>query len=418
MATIQFKALGKKSPVNLNLRFFHNKINCYAKSNIFINLNDWNTKTNKVKPSANIKIKDSVNEKIKDMSEFIIEQFVLDFNLGNQIDTNWLIKNVNVFYNKPTGDDDYNHYFSPFISKYIEESKTRLNFKTGKKLADKTITNYKMTLSKIKNYEDKIGRKLRLEEINLNFHEKFTSSLKLEHNFSNTSIEKFISQIKSFVKEAKLRGYKTSIDIESKKFTFKKDETIDTYLNIDEINLIFNFDLSNNQNYEKVRNLLIIGVWTGLRISDLKRINEFDKSTNRIKIISTEKTNSSVEIPIHPQVKLILEKCNYVLPAISESKFNKYVKEICELVGINDEILGYLKDPVTNRKVKGIYPKWKMISSHTCRRSFVSNHYGKLDDKTIMAITTHKSHSQFMDYVKTSSTQHAQNLEDYWNGNK
>jgi len=59
-----------------------------------------------------------------------------------------------------------------------------------------------------------------------------------------------------------------------------------------------------------------------------------------------------------------------------------------------------------------------MIASHTCRRSFVSNHYGKLDDKTIMAITTHKSHSQFMDYVKTSSTQHAQNLEDYWNGNK
>jgi hypothetical protein len=36
----------------------------------------------------------------------------------------------------------------------------------------------------------------------------------------------------------------------------------------------------------------------------------------------------------------------------------------------------------------------------------------------IMAITTHKSHSQFMDYVKTSSTQHAQNLEDYWNNNK
>jgi hypothetical protein len=36
----------------------------------------------------------------------------------------------------------------------------------------------------------------------------------------------------------------------------------------------------------------------------------------------------------------------------------------------------------------------------------------------IMAITTHKSHSQLMDYVKTSSTQHAQNLEDYWNNNK
>jgi integrase len=418
MATIQFKALGKKSPVNLNLRFFHNKINCYAKSNIFINLNDWNTKTNKVKPSANVKIKDSVNEKIKNMSEFIIEQFVLDFNLGNQIDTNWLIKSVNQFYNKPTGDNDYNHYFTPFISKYIEESKTRINLKTGKKIATKTIANYKMTLSKIENYENKIGRKFRIEEINLNFHERFTSSLKLDENLANTSIEKFISQIKSFIKESKLRGCKTSTEIESKKFTFKKDETIDTFLNIDEINLLFNFDLSNNPSYDKVRNLLIIGVWTGLRISDLKRINEFDKTTNRIKIISTEKTNSSVEIPIHPQVKIILEKCNYILPSINEQKFNIQVKEICKLVGINDEILGYIKDPVTNRKVKDIYPKWKLISSHTCRRSFVSNHYGKLDDKTIMAITTHKSHSQFMDYVKTSSIQHAQNLENYWKENQ
>ena len=35
-----------------------------------------------------------------------------------------------------------------------------------------------------------------------------------------------------------------------------------------------------------------------------------------------------------------------------------------------------------------------------------------------MAITTHKSHSQFMDYVKTSSTQHAQNLENYWKDNQ
>lgn len=107
-----------------------------------------------------------------------------------------------------------------------------------------------------------------------------------------------------------------------------------------------------------------------------------------------------------------------MLPTITEQKFNINVKKICELAGINDEILGYIKDPVTNRKVKDIYPKWKLISSHTCRRSFVSNHYGKLDDKTIMAITTHKSHSQFMDYVKTSSAEHAQNLEDYWRDNE
>ena len=37
----------------------------------------WNTKTNKVKPSANVKIKDSVNEKIKNMSEYKSEMMPL-----------------------------------------------------------------------------------------------------------------------------------------------------------------------------------------------------------------------------------------------------------------------------------------------------------------------------------------------------
>ena len=141
--------------------------------------------------------------------------------------------------------------------------------------------------------------------------------------------------------------------------------------------------------------MFITGLWTGLRISDLKRINSFDMSHNRIKISETEKTDTFVEIPIHSQLRQILEKREGVLPEISDQRFNEYVKELCELVGINEVILGGLRNPETNRKEKGNYPKFKLISSHTCRRSFVSNHYGKLDDKTIMAITGHKSHSQF-----------------------
>jgi hypothetical protein len=52
MATIQFSSLGKKDPVNLNMRFFHNKISCYAKSNIFVDNKDWSNKTRKIKQNA------------------------------------------------------------------------------------------------------------------------------------------------------------------------------------------------------------------------------------------------------------------------------------------------------------------------------------------------------------------------------
>jgi integrase len=210
------------------------------------------------------------------------------------------------------------------------------------------------------------------------------------------------------------KGVKINPELNSDRFTIKKDETIDTYLNEDEIERIFNYDLSDNNRLDNVRDLFITGLWTGLRISDLKRINSFDISNNRIKIVETEKTNSFIEIPIHPQLKQIIEKREGVLPEITDQKFNLYVKELCELVGIDEVILGGLKNPKTNRKEKGYYPKHKLIASHTCRRSFVSNHYGKLDDKTIMAITGHKSHSQFLDYVKTSKREHAEKLEQYW----
>jgi hypothetical protein len=66
-----------------------------------------------------------------------------------------------------------------------------------------------------------------------------------------------------------------------------------------------------------------------LRISDLKRISEFHISSNTILITGTEKTDSIVEIPIHPQVKSILKKRKGALPSvISDQKFNKYIKEV------------------------------------------------------------------------------------------
>jgi hypothetical protein len=99
---------------------------------------------------------------------------------------------------------------------------------------------------------------------------------------------------------------------------------------------------------------------------------------------------------------------------MSDQHFNRKVKDVCEKAGITKEILGNLKDPTINRKVKSFYPKYKLISSHTCRRSFISNHYGKISDKTLMSISAHKSVAQFLSYVKTSSEDQAKELSDLW----
>ena len=138
-------------------------------------------------------------------------------------------------------------------------------------------------------------------------------------------------------------------------------------------------------------------------------------SKNTIIISETEKTGATIEIPIHQQVKEILAKRNGQFPKIiSSQKFNDYIKDVCQLAGITEMTLGNIKNSKTNRKEKGYYPKYKLISSHSARRSFATNHYGKLPDHTIMAITTHKSHSQFMKYIKTTQQEHIEQVAKYW----
>jgi integrase len=413
MANIQFKALGKKTPVNLNVRFYHNKIDCSAKSNIFVDLNHWSSKTNKVKQNTPPEIKKHIEETIQKMSEFIMNSFIRDFPIGETINTKWIVKQVDKFYMKPESDVDPNFYFVPFIKNYIEESKTRVNPRTGNIISESTLKTYRTTLARIIALEDFLDFKFKIKDIGLEFHSKYTSYAK-DQKYGNTVIEKDISIISAFIKAAKIKGLETNVEVESNLFSFIRDKTIDTFLDNGEIELVYNLDLSDNLELDNVRDLFIVGLWTGLRISDLKRINSFDFSTGNIRILETEKTNAYVEIPVHEHLKAILIKRNGQLPEMSDQHFNRKVKDVCEKAGITKMILGNLKDPQINRKVKGFYPKYKLISSHTCRRSFISNHYGKISDKTLMSISAHKSVAQFLSYVKTSSEDQAKELSNLW----
>jgi integrase len=414
MATVQFKALGKKSPVNLNLRFFHNTINCYAKSNIFIDLNNWSEDKNTVKRNSPQDIKDRILPLMEGLTNYVLNSFSTDFPIGETIDTGWLIKQVNGFYSKPDNENDYRYYFVPFVRKYIEESKTRVNPNSGKIISPLTIRNYNTTLKRMEEFEE-IHGKLRTKNINLNFHKQFTSFCKTVGKYSGTLIEKYVSQIKHFVKEAKMEGYETSVEIESRKFTFKREATFDIYLNRVEVQNIFDLDLQNNPRLNNARDLMIAGLWTGLRISDLQNFNNFLITGNRIKILETEKTGEAVVIPIHPQLQYVLDKRNNKLPELSSQNFNAYMKEVCKLAKITEMTLGTKKDPKTKRNVKGHYSKYKLVSSHTLRRSFVTNLVDlNASAETIMALSSHRSYREFAKYIKTTKEETANKVEKIW----
>lgn len=418
MANVEFKVYSTKFPVNLNVRFYHNKIDLSTKSNIFADKSEFKFKRIAVgkKSDTTVIINDeALKNSTSELASQILKQFKIDYPKNNPINPRWLKKIVDNFHGKATDGDDKRYFLIPFIEDYIERAQKQINPITGKHLDKKTITRYNYSLNKIKEFEEYVGERIRLEDVDLSFHNDFIHFLlEVCEPYGDETIKKFISHIRQFVKDAKIQGYNVHPEIDSPKFMFKSGETIDTYLNDAEIDILFKLDLSDNERLENVRDLFLVGLRTGLRLSDLRRINSFEISNDRIKIAEIAKTDRFIEIPLHPQLKSILERRKGQLPTISEQRFNEYVKELCELAEINEVILGSIKNPETKRKERGYYPKFKLVASHTGRRSFVTNLYGKLDDLTIMAITGHKKHSQFIDYVKTTNKEHIEKLEAHW----
>jgi hypothetical protein len=75
---------------------------------------------------------------------------------------------------------------------------------------------------------------------------------------------------------------------------------------------------------------------------------------------------------------------------------------------------------VTDEKIKitrkqfGTFPKYELITSHVCRRSFASNFYGEIPTSLLISITAHSTERQFLEYIGKSANDYAIQLAEYW----
>ncbi|MBW8245132.1 site-specific integrase [Muricauda oceani] len=273
----------------------------------------------------------SINPKLQELKDFLLVSYNEHFANGGVFNKDWLDRIVAKFNNRPFDESENKEiYFVPFVSNYIEESKNRLNPNTGRLIDHKTIQKYQTTLKRLEEFQNKEGVILKLWDIDLEFHTAFLKFLRIDGNYSNTTCNKYISQVKGFCREAKSMGLKVSPEVEHRDFTVRREKPIDVYLNEREIESIFNADFKGNDRLNNVRQLMIIGLWTGLRISDLKKIHEFNFTEDKIEILDSVKTGGYIHIPIHSQIKAVLSENNGELPrVISDVKFNLYMKEVC-----------------------------------------------------------------------------------------
>ncbi len=428
MASINFRLKkGKSDWSAIYIRFKQgSKFDTEVSTGLDCPKDRWSTSKQEVLSTTELNYKE-VNKKLSELKNYIKNIFE-DSKTKDEtiiINNKWLRVKVDLFFNRQDLEIEEREkiFFTDFIKSFIFDSKTKRS-RSGNPIKPRTIQHYNTTLKKITNYQKHTNVKLKIADINLNFHNNFITYLETKERLNNNTIGGYIDDIKLLCNNADKKGIEISHEVKTTEFYSPKNKTQDIYLTEDEINKIYDCKLEIDY-LDNARDWFVIGLRTGLRVSDLLKLTKDNIDEEGFINIVTVKTEYPVIIPLHSQVEKILEKRNGEFPRkISEQKFNDYIKKVSQNAEITDVVAGARMDEVLikengkekkiHRKKQNNYPKYELVSSHICRRTFATNLYGKLDTLTIMKITGHTTEKQFLSYIKITPKQYAEKLKEYW----
>lgn len=371
-------------------------IRCRATLGISVKDGQWKPKSQMVRGGADSETNILINDMKTGIME-LVRKLQREGRLG-KFEIKEGIADLRERLTNPPENIDHTIYLVEFAEKHIEESMSIRK--------DGTIRHYKVSLGKLKAFEKHHKEKLRFDDIDLRFYDRFIYFLQTEHKLSNNTLGTHIKNLKMWMNVSKLNGYHNQIFHESRVFKTPTEPADTIFLSEDEINKIIQ-TIMPYPHLENVRDLFVLACYTGVRIQDYNKLDSLHLINNGTMFkIRTEKTDTEVIIPVHPQVRRILNKYDGKPRVISNQKFNKYIKEVCRVAKI-DELVKTTRT-TGGQKTTTIEPKWKLVTSHCARRSFATNAYlAGLPTLAIMAITGHQTEKVFLKYVRVSKEEHA-----------
>jgi len=297
-------------------------------------------------------------------------------------------------------------YVSPFdfIEGYIDKAN----------VGEGTKKDYLNTLMHLKAFDEYRGKSLSWKSADYQYYLELVDYLK-EKKLKASTIDKIIKNFKLFLQQADLQDnisvnqdFKRIVSGKSLFAKTSREQTDHIYLNEDEIRQITDAEMPHTT-MGIVRDLFIIQCWTGLRISDINRL-ERGNIANGLLTIKTKKTKESVVVPVTKELQTILDKYPERLPEPpSDQHFNRQIKKIAELAEITEPVMAEIK--VNGMTVIKQVPKYELVTSHTARRSFATNLYRRgLPASQIMLLTGHKTEAAFLRYIKVSKIDNARDV--------
>ncbi len=190
------------------------------------------------------------------------------------------------------------------------------------------------------------------------------------YNYNNATLTKRVRMLRQLLLDKPAPAVQTS----KIKPLYAQMLTPPVVLHKHEIEALRKLDLHFSKRLERVRDLMVAQIFSGLRFSDLIRLRKDHLQKGHV-VIRMQKTGFTVRIPVFPPLREILDKYTdsetkeLDLPELSNQKFNEYIKELCQLIpALREEMT--IETKKRDKTITVQTPKYELISSHSSRRSF------------------------------------------------
>ncbi|AZI39187.1 tyrosine-type recombinase/integrase [Epilithonimonas vandammei] len=349
--------------------------------------NDLNGRTKKAE------IHRSVKMQLDRYSSFFTEIVNRYKNIDEKLTVDILKQRFDEKFKKITVKSDFFRIYQEFLDE-------KENDYTGNSISNSTLKRYKCNKNLLEDFESNCKVKISLGKFDDKLYNKFLKYCIEEKKHSANTLHRNVGLLKTFLLWALNKKYTYNNNF----ITFKKPAKFTTdeiALNYEQVELIYNYDFSDNKRLERVRDLFVFGCTTGMRFGNYSTISKSDVDGNFIRVIDLKSKSKNLAIPLNSIFKSILEKYDYNLPSITNQKMNEYIKEVFKKLEFTDEIKKTMKygDELVDQKAEF----WTRISSHTARRSFITIMKNKrVPDKVFMSYTGHTSLEVFNAYYRPS----------------
>lgn len=242
---------------------------------------------------------------------------------------------------------------------------------------DRTIQKYNTTIKHLKDYQEAKNMVLHFADVTASFGNSLREWLYQNYDHSHNTASKYLAVIKTICKSAAIDGLHHSTHYQHLKTG--RIETSKQYLHLDELERLYQLDLSEDNTKERVRDLFLISCYTGLRYSDLSRLTKDHIHTiDGLDIIElyqfkgrNTKADNQVIIPVLPDLKKLLDKYPNELPkAYASQTMNRTIKQVLQLAEIDRTVKH--KSSVSGRTKIEDVPVYEKISNHSARYTFIN----------------------------------------------